>query len=58
MPYEQYFKAARESLIIIDRGGRVLQANPKTEQLFGYSRKELVGQQVEILLPDQLRELH
>jgi PAS domain S-box-containing protein len=58
MPYEQYFKAASEGLIIIDRGGRILEANAKIEQLFGYSRTELVGQPVEILLPEQLRELH
>jgi len=58
MPYEEYFKAASESLIIVDRGGDILEANPKTEQLFGYSQDELVGQPIEILLPPQYRELH
>ena len=58
MPYEAYFKVASESLIIVDRSGLIVEANAKTERLFGYSHAELVDQPVEILLPEQLRELH
>lgn len=58
MPYEEYFKAASESLIVVDPDGRILEANLKTEQLFGYRQDELVGQPVDLLLPEQLRESH
>jgi PAS domain S-box-containing protein len=58
MPYEEYFKAASEGLIIVDRGGHILEANPRTEQLFGYSQEELVGQPVELLVPKQIGEPH
>ena len=58
MPYEEYFKAASEGLIIVDRHGRILEVNPQAEQLFGYSQAELVGQPVELLVPMQIRELH
>ncbi len=58
MPYEEYFKAAIEGLIIVDRHGRILEVNPQVEQLFGYSQAEVVGQPVEFLVPMQIRELH
>src|SRR5271163_2025096 len=58
MPYEEYFKAASEGLIIVGRNGLIIEANARTERLFGYARDELVGQPVELLLPEQLRELH
>lgn len=58
MPYEEYFKAASESLIVADNEGKILEANPKTEELFGYSSGELVGQPVEVLLPQRLKDEH
>jgi len=58
MPYEDYFQAATEGLIIVDRRGRIAEANPGAERLFGYSEEELIGQPVELLIPEQLRELH
>jgi PAS domain S-box-containing protein len=58
MPYEEYFKAASESLIVAGRDGKILQANPKTQELFGYTPEELVGQPVEVLLPGRLHEAH
>jgi PAS domain S-box-containing protein len=58
MPYEDYFKAASESLIIVDRSGRILEANLKTAEVFEYRLDELVGQPVELLLPEPLRDVH
>jgi PAS domain S-box-containing protein len=58
MPYEEYFKAASESLIMVDRKGHIVEVNPKTEQLFGYNQDELLGQPVELLLPKKVRALH
>lgn len=54
--YEAYFNSATESLIVLDRHGRVLDANPQTERLFSYSRNELLGQPIGIALPAPLRE--
>jgi len=58
MPYEEYFKAASEGLIIVGRRGLILEAHSKAERLFGYSQEELVGQPVELLVPAQLHERH
>ncbi len=52
MPYEEYFKVATESLVIVHRRGQIVEANRETEELFGYSIDELVRRPVEILLPD------
>jgi PAS domain S-box-containing protein len=58
VPYESYFRAATEGLIIVDRGGHIVELNSRAEQLFGYSEEELRGQPIEILVPPQLREIH
>jgi PAS domain S-box-containing protein len=58
MPYEEYFKAATEGLIIVDRSGRIVEANPAAQRLFDYAEAELIGQPIELLLPGQLRQLH
>jgi two-component system, LuxR family, sensor kinase FixL len=58
MPYEEYFKAATEGLIIVNGAGRIVEVNPAAERLFDYSEEELKGQPIELLLPEQLRELH
>lgn len=58
MPYEGYFKAASESLVIVDRTGKILEANPKTAEVFGYRLDELVNQPIELLLPEPLRDIH
>jgi PAS domain S-box-containing protein len=58
MPYEDYFKAATEALLIIDRGGQILELNPKAAEIFGYGLEELVGKSVELLLPERFRHRH
>ncbi len=42
---------AADTIITMDRGGFIQIANPTTEEMFGYSQKELVGQNVKMLLP-------
>jgi PAS domain S-box-containing protein len=45
-------------MVIIDRAGEIVIINSQTELLFGYSRAELLGRKVEVLLPQSLREIH
>jgi PAS domain S-box-containing protein len=52
------FEAASEGVVVVDRGGQILSVNGKTEELFGYARSELIGQPVELLLPDRYRGAH
>jgi PAS domain S-box-containing protein len=56
------FPVAIETLpngvLLADLEGRILLVNRQIEQQFGYSRDELLGQQVETLVPAALRDLH
>ncbi len=59
---ERRFRLAVESApnanVMINREGRIVLVNLQTEQLFGYAREELLGQLVEILVPERFRERH
>jgi len=46
------------AIIVVDQAGTIKLVNPQTEELFGYSRQELIGKPVEILLPGILRQPH
>jgi two-component system, sensor histidine kinase len=50
--------AAPDALIIIDASGVICYANRQISALFGYSRDEVIGKQVEILLPERYRQRH
>ena len=50
--------AAPNAIVMIDRAGRIVMVNSQAERVFGYSRTELVGQVVEILVPERLRDHH
>lgn len=59
---EQKFRtlldAAPDATVIVDENGLIQMVNRQTENLFGYSREELIGQPVEILMPENLHGDH
>jgi two-component system, chemotaxis family, sensor kinase CheA len=54
----QLLRTSPDALLVVSRTGVIAMVNELTEALFGYSQEELVGQQLEILLPDRFREAH
>jgi PAS domain S-box-containing protein len=51
-------EAAPDAMVISDRDGRILLVNAQTEQLFGHRRQHLIGQMVEVLVPERFRRVH
>jgi PAS domain S-box-containing protein len=47
-----------DAVVVTDADGRIRLVNQQTEVLFGYARRELLGQPVELLLPERLRAVH
>jgi PAS domain S-box-containing protein len=51
-------EATPTGMIMVDRTGVIALANAQIETLFGYSRGELIGQAVEVLVPVRFRSQH
>lgn len=59
---EEQFRLVVESspngMLMVDERGTILLVNRQVEQLFGYERAELIGQPVEMLMPQRVRSQH
>lgn len=51
-------EAAPDALLVVDDAGRVCLANEQAERLFGHERAALLGQPIELLIPERYRESH
>jgi PAS domain S-box-containing protein len=52
------FENATEGFVLTDSKGTILMVNPSAGRMFGYSKEELVGQKIEVLVPSQYRKGH
>jgi PAS domain S-box-containing protein len=51
-------EAAPDAIVVVDGTGRIVFVNAQTEKVFGYGRDELLGQAVEVLVPEAFRAAH
>ncbi len=53
-----FLESVGETVVAIARDGRIVQVNQRLEEMFGYHREEVLGQPLEMLLPERLRGNH
>jgi len=52
------FEAAPNGLLAVNAAGRIVLLNAEVEKTFGYRREDLIGQAIEVLVPQRLRGRH
>ncbi len=56
--FRNVFESTPDSIIVTNLTGTIVLANTQAERLFGYKSNELVGQRIEVLLPQRFRDAH
>lgn len=56
--FRQAIESAPSAIVMVNESGVIEMVNAQTEKSFGYSREELIGQGVEVLVPERFRGSH
>ena len=56
--FRMFVEAAPDAIVGSDSKGSIVLVNKQTEELFGYTRGEILGHSVEILIPDRFHQAH
>ncbi len=56
--YHRIFESAPDAQLVIDPAGRIALVNAQAESLFGYPRAEMIGNTVEMLIPQRYHAAH
>ncbi len=51
-------KSTTEAIVVVDAAGKIVFANKQAEKLFGYTIKEMIGEYIELLMPEGVRHAH
>jgi PAS domain S-box-containing protein len=56
--FRRTMEAAPTGMILVDERGKIVLVNAQLEKLFGYNRAELLGQSIEMMVPQRFRSRH
>ena len=56
--FQLVVESAPNAIVMVDADGKIVLVNSQTERYFGYRREELLGEAVEMLIPERMREQH
>ena len=56
--FEKLFEFSPDAIVVTDAQGHITSVNAQVDKTFGYKREELIGQPIEILVPERFRQGH
>ncbi len=56
--FQELLESAPDAMVIVDENAEIVLVNAQVEAVFGYRREELIGRQIDILVPANLRDAH
>lgn len=58
LTFQLIVESSPNAIVLIDKDGKIIYINHRTELLFGYSRTELIGELIEVLMPSSYQRRH
>lgn len=58
LKFRGLLEAAPDAMVVIGMDGRIALVNAQAEKIFGYAREQMLGQEVEMLMPERYRHRH
>jgi len=56
--FHALLESAPDAMVVTDESGQIVLVNTQTENLFGYPREDLIGNKIEMLVPEEIRDAH